>query len=173
VDWKEALWKAMTNSKTPLENIRQTVYAMGGTRTVAEQLGVSQRQVQRWVTANEEKRATPKAATAARLSDVAMNSAGVRKAAVGERRASRMRNNGVGVSGKGTGGPQIGGKDYRRDNRSFDTDLSADSWRDVYEQWESGADEAARVALDAAFGEEYVSEWAFGDTVDEFDLHVW
>ena len=169
----DALFAAITNGKSPDDDLRKTVQALGGTKAVAQILGKSQRQVQRYVARDPRKRTTPPKEVADALRRTAYASPSVRRSLISKRRAARMRSRRkvVYVRGRVEAGPIVGGRDYKR-VRVLDVPISGELMAQVLAAWQDGDDQGARDALEEAFGEEYVAGWEFGD-VDNLDFDVW
>lgn len=164
------LWRAFAGRggkrppETPGDAIRALTAAGASRREIAQfkkdvaaELGVSVRQVQRMTTiTGTERRGTAK--HAAELRKLTTQHPKVRAASVSSRRTSRMANHGARLRIKGTQGPAIGGRDYKRD-RTIERYVDGDTMAEVRDAWEAGDDARAEEILRDSLESEGYPAW--------------
>jgi hypothetical protein len=143
--------------------------ALGSTQAVADALGTSPRNVQRWLATTGQQR-TPRGANLAAVQQLGQR-ADVRRAMISPRRAAQMRRKGAKLKVKGEIGPVLA-LDYRRE-RKVDWRLSGDAMDAVLDAWERGDLDAVRDAIEAGLDEEYVAGFMLNDVLEELRFTVW
>lgn len=170
MDLGDALYRAFTGGEPP-SDLREVVRALGGARPAAGILGVHPRTVRRYVTTTGTQRRTPSASRANALRDAAQRDPGVRAAALGGRRAARIRDQGTLISADAdNSGPIIAGTDGRRRRRIRNWHITGDSMAPAIDAWLAGDDAGAAQAFTDAMHNDYVAGWQWGD-VDMLAFH--
>jgi len=142
----------------------------------ANELGVTRRTVERWVTTAGERNKL----RGANLSKVVAKSRQAATTQKGRRRAvARIRNTG-GPGGsstarygskitlKGTQGPAAAGKDYLRD-RSISLQLDPESAQGMFDAYAEGGDKGFVGWMEGYAGDTYVDGWSIG-SIDSFQI---
>lgn len=174
----DEMWRAVggrTGGKPPAgpRDALESLTSAGVTKKeIAEQLGVSVRTVERWMTAGAERRNPTRSKHAAGLTALARNHSKVRQQARSGRRAARMRNKGARVRIKGSQGPRVG-KSWRVRHRTVTEEIDPYSMEKILDAWDQGDDDAALQALQDALEDHGYPpgwEWEGGADVDFLGL---
>lgn len=169
MDLSDALYGAFTRGKDVPTDVGELVSALGGTRAAAAQLGVAQRTVQRWMTTTGAQRRKAPASSVAAMRTAVRTSPAQRAAAVGSRRAARLRSTGAKVRARATAGVVSGGRAYMRPRQIDRVELTGAQLGPALDAFLDGDDARAAQLFTDAMGDAYVSGWEFED-VSTLDL---
>jgi hypothetical protein len=141
------------------------------TRAAAQDLGVRQRTVQRWLAGDERQHNRPSdthlRGLARKARQAATTRAGRRRALAGVR-GSSMTRYGSKMAVRGVQGPTAAGRDYRR-SRQVLLQLDPDSVTDLLDAYEAGGDKGLVSWLEEYAGDHYVDGWGF-DSIEHLGL---
>lgn len=162
MDARGRIYRGLTGGRRPPSGVGEEVQSLGGTRQAAQQLGVSQRTVRRWLQRDREGRPVASRNTQ-RLTNAARVQA--RRAALSPRREARMRSRGATIRARGNMGPgAIDPRYVRRNRTALLPDASPEFISDLLDAYNAGDDDRALEILNDRFGDEYgVSGWTFED----------
>lgn len=173
-----ALFRGLTGrAGNPTGSIKEMLIAAYGsnkpgrpdTRKAAQDLGVSQRTVQRWIAGEDRKqRNKPKADSLSKVRIRARQAATTkkgRKAAVQKARENLSNRKAVQLSIYAMQGPKTGGKDYSR-LRSTSIQVSGDEVEAMFDAYERGGDKAVTQWLETQYSGSYVPDWGLADIRD-------
>jgi hypothetical protein len=142
------------------------------TRAAAEQLGVSQRSVQRWLAGeNRQQRNKPRADHLSTLRTKARQSATTkkgRKAALDSSRSRFSNRKSARLTTHGMQGPEGGGKGYAR-QRAVTIELSGDDIDAMFDAYEQRGDAGVTEWLERHHSDHYVPGWTF-ENIDRIGL---
>lgn len=134
------------------------------TRAAAEQLGVSQRSVQRWIAGEDRKqRNAPRSDRLSTLRIKARQAATTkkgRKASLDQSRARFAGRKSAKLTTHGLQGPEGGGKGYTR-MRTVSVELSGTDVDAMFDAYERGGDAAVTQWLEQHHSANYVPGWTF------------
>lgn len=161
-------------------NVRDMIVAAFGTtkrggpntRAAAEQLGVSQRSVQRWIAGeNRKQRHAPRSDHLSTLRTKARQSATTKKGRKTSLDGARARFSGrksARLTTYGMQGPEGGGKGYSR-QRGVTLELDADDIDAMFDSYEKGGDAGVTQWLEQHHSNNYVPGWTF-ENIDRIGL---
>lgn len=161
------------------DDVRGMLLAIGGPAktksginltSVAQQLGVTRRTVERWVTTAGERnrlRGRNLEQVRTRSRQAATTKAGRRRSMAGAR-ARGVGKFGARLSVRGAQGLNAAGKAYRR-SRRVTLDLSPDDVQAAMNAYEQGGDAGYMTWMEQHFSENYQPDWHF-DSVDDHSL---
>lgn len=160
MDLNDAIRRGLTGARRDAPTTRSTLQdamrAYGGTRGVAQQLGVSQRTVQRWLKGTHR----PSGTNRQRVRGLERDP-NVRAAVRPPRRSNRLRRQGARVVIDANQGP----RGYERP-RVIDFRMSGDAIERIEDLWYAGDEEGARQAFLDAITDDYangeVDSWDIG-----------
>lgn len=178
---RQTLWAGLTGragdvTGAPGADLRATLQAAFGegrragsvnTRAAAQGLGVTQRQVQYYLSGQRR----PGAATRDRIAAAARRAATTqrgRRTATAAVRRSPLGRTGARLTVRGKQGPIRAGTAYRRDRR-VDVDLPRDDLDALLSAYEQGGDRAAVDWLSGYLDAAYVDNWSF-ENIDGLQL---
>lgn len=137
------------------------------TRAAAENLGVSQRTVQRWIAGANRPSAAHQRDITGNARRTATTQRGRRAALSGPRRSSLSRN-GARLNIAGAQGPSLDGKDYKR-RRAVTLTLDPAAAQAMLDSYERRGDRGLVTWLEGYADEAYVSGWSF-DSIDDITV---
>lgn len=141
------------------------------TRAAAQDLGVSQRTVQRWLAAPGRQRSRPSAGHLRSLATRARQAATTRRgrqAAIAQARKSSMSRYGAKLVVRGDQGPTAQGRQYRR-HRKIDLVLDPDAVEAMWSAYEQSGDRGVVSWLESYADQQYVANWGF-DSITGLEL---
>ncbi|MGW4954564.1 hypothetical protein [Streptomyces parvulus] len=150
---------------SPAAMVAKAKEVYGTTKDVAQQLGVSERTIQRWASGEGK----PRFGNGKKLKDFVRNDPNMRRAQLSNLREARIRNQGSKIRAKGEMGVTAGGKKYRR-NREIEAQLSPEAMAEVMDKWLQGDDQGAMEALHEAIGNEYVDGFELADALEGLEF---
>ena len=181
----EVIFRGLTGKPAPrvqdtgVRSLRSLIRKLGGTKQAAQQFGVSQRTVQRWVTKSPSARAKPSAASQRHITTVARAERDRElRTAAGNRHARRMASQPRRLYVRGVGGPT--GYENEKPRGYTYVDLDPDQVDALYEAVRNDDEERLYELVDNYFGELYMGGAPTGDgmegtwgwsQIDGFDLH--
>ena len=161
------LWEALTRQTPTTPTVRDRIADLYGTdprgrantRSAADDLGVSQRTVQRWIRTNQQPASPPSQALTRRHTDYQNSPAG-RAGQISPRREARLRQQGTTVLFKGK--VQISADQRTRSVRVL---LTGDQMSAILDAALAGNDRGSLDALEDAFGDVFGGSVAL--TIDD------
>ena len=157
----ELMGRGLTRS-APASDVAQQIAELGGNRAVAERTGRSERTVRRWAQTGQIPTRGGAQSNFTQAVAEHRNTADFRQAQVGQRRETRMRNNGARFRFQGIAGPTTDSPGASIKRRNIDFHLSGDAMGDILDAYYRGGEAAAMDTLGDAMAREYMGDAQYG-----------